>query len=173
PLLLLRELWLDRALLIFFSFSLILQFMLIARQIWQISFFWAFIPLFLCLPFFLFYSQSIASLVSSFKEPDERILSLTSRITHRNRIIYGHTHLPRHEMIGGIEHLNSGTWSPAFKDVECTKAIDQKTCVWIEPKVGSPHREASLMIYEEDGLKPLLRRAHGESVLDLGKQDKR
>lgn len=76
-------------------------------------------------------------------------------------------------MIGGIEHLNSGTWSPAFKDVECTKAIDQKTCVWIEPKVGSPHREASLMIYEEDGLKPLLRRAHGESVLDLGKQDKR
>ena len=165
PMLLLRELWLDRALLLLVSFLLIFQVMLLVRQIYDVSFFWALIPLLLCAPFFLFYSQSISSLVSSYKEPDERILSLTSRIVHLQRIVYGHTHQPRHEMIGAVEHLNSGTWSPAFKDVECTQASDQKTCVWIAPESPGEPRVATLMIYQDGDLRPLLRSASLSSRL--------
>lgn len=149
PLLIARELWLDRAFLVFISFFFIFEAMLLIRQMFHISFFWAFIPLFLFLPFFLFYSKSITSLVSSYKEPDERTLAMAAAITKVNRIVYGHTHQIRHEMIGAVEHLNSGCWSPAFLDVECTRSIDQKTFVWIEPdKAG--HRQAHLLIFKDN-----------------------
>ncbi len=160
PFLILRELWLDRAFLILISFLVIFWIMLLVKQFLDLSFFWAIIPLATLLPFFLFYSNSVTSLVSSFKEPDERILSTASAITKVNRIIYGHTHIIRHEMIGSVEHLNSGCWSPAFKDVECTKALDQKTFVWLEPG-ESNQRFAQLFVY--DGEKSQLAFSGGKS----------
>ncbi|MES3037395.1 MAG: metallophosphoesterase [Bdellovibrionota bacterium] len=133
PLLVFRELWLDRAFIVLIAFFLIYQ-VFSALKIWfGISLFWGFIPLFLFLPFFLFYSKSIQSLVSGYKEPEDRILALTSAITRVNRVVYGHTHKVRHELIGAVEHLNPGCWSPAFLDIECTKPIDQKHYVWICP----------------------------------------
>jgi hypothetical protein len=158
PLLLARELWLDRAFLIFVAFFIIFQMMILVRQIYEVSFFWAFIPLFLCVPFFLFYSQSISSLVSSYKEPDERTLSMASAITKVHRIVYGHTHKIRHEMIGAVEHLNCGTWSPAFLDVECTRSIDQKTFVWLEPN-EKQGRSAALFIFKDGESREVMRRA--------------
>lgn len=133
PFLLARELWLDRAFFIFIAFFLIFEVMVLIRTVFHVSFFWAFIPLFLLLPFFLFYSKSVTSLVSSYKEPDEQVLAMAAAITRVQRIIFGHTHHARHEIIGSVEHLNSGCWSPAFLDVECTKPLDQKTFVWISP----------------------------------------
>lgn len=148
PFLLARELWLDRAFLIGVAFFLIFQLMLFIRQVYDLSFFWAFIPLFFLLPFFLFYSKSITSMVSSYKEPNERIMAMTSAITKVKRIIYGHTHSVRHEMIGSVEHLNSGCWSPAFLDIECTKPVDQKTYIWISPQ-ESGERQAELFKFIE------------------------
>lgn len=147
PFLMARELWLDRAFLIGLGFLVLLQMFVLINQVFSVSFFWMFVPLFLLLPFFLFYSQSIQSLVSSYKEPDDRILATASRITKVQRIVYGHTHIVRHEMIGAVEHLNSGCWSPAFVDVECTRAIDQKTFVWIEP--DAEIRRASVLKFSE------------------------
>ncbi|WP_413569157.1 metallophosphoesterase [Bdellovibrio sp. HCB117] len=144
PTLLARELWLDRAFIVFLAFFLIFQLMVFVRSVYEISFFWAFIPLFLLLPFFLFYSKSITSLVSGYKEPDDRVLSMASAITKAQRIVFGHTHHTRHEIIGSVEHLNSGCWSPAFLDVECTKPLDQKTFVWISPTEGGS-RQAELL----------------------------
>lgn len=148
PFLLARELWLDRAFLIVVGFSLIFELFIFIRQVYDISFFWAFIPLFLMLPFFLFYSKSITSMVSNYKEPNEKILAMASAITHVKRIVYGHTHKVRHEMIGAVEHLNSGCWSPAFLDIECTKPIDQKTYIWISPWEGS-ERQAEVYKFVE------------------------
>ncbi|MBX2988069.1 MAG: metallophosphoesterase [Bdellovibrionaceae bacterium] len=148
PWLLMRELWLDRALLIFAAFVVIFQLFSSIRAVYSISFFWMFIPLFLFLPFFLFYSRSVTSLVSGYKEPDEKILAMASAITRVSRIVFGHTHHARHEMIGAVEHLNSGCWSPAFLDIECTKPIDQKTYVWISPAEGGP-RQAELLQFSE------------------------
>ncbi|MNT43845.1 hypothetical protein D3C72_1803370 [compost metagenome] len=123
---------------------MIFEVMVFIRAVFEVSVFWAFIPLFLLLPFFLFYSKSVTSLVSGYKEPDDRVLAMTSAITKVSRVIYGHTHHPRHEIIGSVEHLNSGCWSPAFLDVECTKPVDQKTFVWISPDAGGV-RQAELM----------------------------
>ena len=74
----------------------------------------------------MFYSRSVVSDVHEFKEPREKILWISSTITKNIQVIYGHTHEVRHEMMGPVEHLNSGTWSPAFKDVECHIAADLK-----------------------------------------------
>jgi UDP-2,3-diacylglucosamine pyrophosphatase LpxH len=146
PFLLARELWLDRAFIIFIAFFLIFQLMTFIRSVYELSFYWAFIPLFLLLPFFLFYSKSITSLVSGYKEPDDRTLAMASAITKAQRIVFGHTHHARHEIIGSVEHLNSGCWSPAFLDVECTKPLDQKTFVWISPQENGG-RQAELFKY--------------------------
>lgn len=148
PTILMRELWLDRAFLILVTFFVIFQIFLFVKTVYAISFFWMFIPLFLFLPFFLFYSRSITSDVIEYKEPSEKILSMASMITKVNRIVYGHTHVVRHEIIGNVEHLNSGTWSPAFLDVECEQPIDQKTFVWIYPG-SNTQREARVFQFKE------------------------
>jgi len=148
PLIIASELWLDRAFLILLAFTGLFQIFLFINNVYSISFFWMFIPLFIFLPFFMFYSKSVSSDVIEFQEPRERILSMASIITKVNRIVYGHTHVVRHENIGGIEHLNSGTWSPAFLDVECEKPIDQKTYVWIFSGEKG-HREAKVFQFKD------------------------
>ena len=142
PILLMKELWLDRAFLLAISLFVLYLVFLQIDQIFDISMWWLFIPLLLFVPFFLFYARSVSSSVSAFKEPQEKILSLAGLITKVSRVVYGHTHIVRHEIVGPIEHLNSGTWSPAFLDVECEKPVGQKTFVWISPAEGG--REAKV-----------------------------
>ena len=155
PILLARELWLDRAFLIILVFIFAFLIISMIQKVFNISFFWMFIPLFLLIPFFIFYSKSIISNVSKYKEPDEKILTMASAITGVNRIVFGHTHQVRHEIIGPVEHLNSGCWSPAFLDVECTKPIDQKTFVWIYPSDSSGIRVASVKKFDEMMIKDM------------------
>lgn len=128
-----RELWLDRAFLILLTLLALLEVFLFIKRVYDISFFWMFIPILLLMPFFLFYSRTIRSNVTQYKEPQDDILAMTGAITKTGRVVYGHTHIVRHEIIGAIEHLNPGSWSPAFLDVECKKPIGQKTFVWIQP----------------------------------------
>jgi len=104
-------------------------------------------------PFFMFYSKSVVSQVKEFKEPSERTLSAQGLIAGVSRIVYGHTHIALHQMIGPIEHLNSGTWSPAFLDVECTKKVGKKSFIWIKP-AQEGNREAELMYFTGNELKP-------------------
>ncbi|MFN8846320.1 MAG: metallophosphoesterase [Bdellovibrionales bacterium] len=148
PFLIARELWLDRAFFILIGSVIIFYIFTFLKALFGISLFWSFIPMMLLLPFFLFYSRSITSLVSSYKEPDDRILAMTAIITKTKRVVYGHTHQPRHEIIGAVEHLNSGTWSPAFADVEYKKPMEQRNFVWISPFEGS--RRAELLKFERN-----------------------
>jgi UDP-2,3-diacylglucosamine pyrophosphatase LpxH len=154
PLLLVRELWLDRAFILLIMVVVVFQLFLLLQPIYPLSFFWFLIPFLVFLPFFMFYSKSVHSGVVAFKEPQERVLALSSMITGVNRIVYGHTHIIRHELIGPVEHLNSGTWSPAFLDVECEKPIGRKTCVLIQPSEKGV-RKARLMQFVEGRLRPV------------------
>ena len=143
PLIIFRELWLDRAFLLLVSLSIIFLTFIFIDNVYDISFFWTLIPISFFLPFFIFYTKSIISDVIETKEPKEKILTMAGLIANVKRIVYGHTHVASHEMIGPVEHLNSGTWSPAFADVECEIAVGQKTYVWIEPDKNGG-RKASL-----------------------------
>jgi UDP-2,3-diacylglucosamine pyrophosphatase LpxH len=148
PISLMKELWLDRALLVVIGFLGVFQLFAFVKLVYDISLFWAFIPLAIFIPFFIFYSKSVTSYVGKYKEPSERILRIATQITRTKRVVYGHTHEYRHEMIGNIEHLNSGCWSPAFLDVECTKPFGKRTFVWIEGEEGV-ERKAYLLEFKE------------------------
>lgn len=158
PLIIAKELWLDRAFLVVIVFLLIIQLFVFIQSVFDISIFWMLIPLSLFFPFFIFYSKSVTSEVLEYKEPNEKILVLTSLIAKVKRVVYGHTHVARHEVIGAVEHLNSGTWSPAFLDVECTQPVGQKTFVWIYPKASSSAtegRDAQLLKFEGGEVGPV------------------
>lgn len=151
PLIIMRELWLDRAFLVVGILVVVLQLFLFFATVKGPSLWWMLLPLLplaAFLPFFIFYSRTVASLVVESKEPKESILATSGHITRTNRIVYGHTHIMRHEVIGPIEHLNSGTWSPAFADVECTKPIGIKTFVWITPN-AEDGRQAQLLTFNK------------------------
>jgi len=149
PFLILQELWLDRAFLFILGLGVVFQLTLLFKQfVYDISFTWALIPLLLLAPFFIFYSQFVYSKVSDYKEPNDRLLLKAARICEVSRIVHGHTHDVRHEQRGSIEYLNSGTWSPAFTNVECTEKIDTKTFVWIRPSDLEGERIASVQIFK-------------------------
>ncbi len=145
PWLIAKELWLDRAFLILAGLTVTFIVVAQLKALFGISFYWIFAPLMLLIPFFLFYARSITSLVSTYKEPDEILFAQQSTVTGVNRIVYGHTHIPRHEFYGSVEHLNSGTWSPGFTDVECTTSSERNNYVWIYPNPEKPDvRKAEL-----------------------------
>ncbi len=153
PVLIARELWLDRAFILLLSLVVIFQIFLFVETVYDTSLFWTFIPILIFAPFFMFYSKSVVSNVSEFKEPYERTLSAQGLIAGVSRVVYGHTHLALHQMIGPIEHLNSGTWSPSFKDVECTQRHGKMTLVWIAPN-QEDGRDAELLYFKDHSLKP-------------------
>lgn len=148
PMLVIKELWLDRAFLFLVSFLFLLQIFFIVDRIFSFSFYWILLVYLLFLPFFVFYSKTITSDVQKVKEPKEKILTLSGLITGVNRVIYGHTHRALHEIIGPVEHLNSGTWSPNFKDVECTIVNSQRNYVLIRKLPHHETRVASLEVWE-------------------------
>lgn len=146
PILIAKELWLDRLFLIVFMFFVFYFAVSTLNDYLGISLFWVFLPLALFLPFFLFYARSVTSLVSEYKEPSEALLSKQAEIAQVKRVIYGHTHIPRHEYYGFVEHLNSGTWSPAFTNVECTESSERNAYIWITPSVEDQSiRKAELL----------------------------
>lgn len=146
PFLIMKELWLDRLFLILVSFVLIYFSVSLLKTYFAISYFWTFIPLIFFVPFFLFYARSVTSLVSQYKQPDEHHLARQAAVAGVKRIIYGHTHVAVHEHYGAVEHLNSGSWSPAFTNVECTEAVERNTYVWIAPSSDEPSiRKAELL----------------------------
>lgn len=148
PVLLLQELWLDRAFLFLVGLAVIFQVFLLIKQVVDISFLWAILPILLLAPFFVFYSKSVISQVSAYKEPNDTLLLNAAKINGVQRIVHGHIHEIRHEMRGAIEYLNSGTWSPAFTDVECREKIDTKTFVWIEPQSANLARKATVQVFQ-------------------------
>ena len=146
PILIMKELWLDRLFLIIVTFIFIYFSVSTLKSYFEISYFWTFVPLIFFVPFFLFYARSVTSLVSQYKQPDEQHLARQSAVTGVKRIVYGHTHTAVHEYYGPVEHLNSGSWSPAFTNVECTETVEKNTYIWIAPmEEDSSLRKAELL----------------------------
>ena len=67
---------------------------------------------------------------------------LAAKIAGVKRVVQGHTHIEKHRWILDVEYLNTGTWSPAFRDVECTERYGRKCFAWIRP--GEAGRTADL-----------------------------
>jgi UDP-2,3-diacylglucosamine pyrophosphatase LpxH len=146
-----RELWLDRVLLfllvVFGSFELLAT----AKVFVGIPTTWGWLGLmFLMFPPFLLYARGVSSDVNQTEAELVRRLPLIARLTGCRRVVIGHTHAERHVVIEGVELLNAGTWSPAFRDVACTEPYGRKCVVRLRPRSDGT-RVASLEAWDGHG----------------------
>jgi UDP-2,3-diacylglucosamine pyrophosphatase LpxH len=155
PIKILRELWLDRVILLLAIFWSSFEFFSLIHSFINISMWWTAGFFFLLMPFLFFYSRSITSEVFTTQEAAYDNAPLTAKIAGVKRIIQGHTHLERHIQIKDVEIINTGTWSPAFLDLACTQSFGKKCFAWIRPDPMSPTRKANLFEWTGSEMKPL------------------
>jgi hypothetical protein len=163
PVKILRELWLDRAILLGLILFGSFQFFTFLNVFIPASWWWLIFPMVLLMPLFIFYATSVQSEVDASQKAAFHLAPLSARITRVKRIIQGHTHLEAHTLAEGVEVLNTGTWSPAFHDVECTQPYGRKCFAWVRPSTSlsepgavSESGERVAELYEWDGVKPIL-----------------
>ncbi len=156
PLKILRELWLDRFLLLFFLFYISIDFATIIAIWLNISFWWFVVFFLMFLPLFVFYARSVDSEVMETQEAAFRMAPLASRLVSVSRLVHGHTHIAMSTMQDGIQVINTGTWSPAFHDVECTQPFGKKYFAWIQPGVNG-ERGAELYEWHPEGFEVVVR----------------
>jgi hypothetical protein len=152
-----RELWLDRFFMVAGAFVAGFWTMSMLNIVWKVSYWWALAIVVLFTPFFIFYFRSVKSKIIVDVKYYEKAVKLGSRITRTKRVVFGHTHEFVHTNFEGVEYLNSGTWSPQFDDVECTKPSCPKTFVWIRPcqpadDQATPERVANVYKWENGDL---------------------
>lgn len=151
PLKIMQELWLDRAFLL--GGILLLSFWIfsVLNLITPVSIYW-FIGIFLLLfPVLIYYAASVKSDVYAFQDKALENIPIAAQITKVNRVIHGHTHRPIHSQVESIEVLNTGTWSPAFKDPQCMEKYSAECFAWIRPTADGQSREAKLLIWKNPG----------------------
>ena len=146
PWLILRELWLDRALIIILLLYLAFQAAGVMNIIFDLSMLWVVLPVVVTLPFFLLYTRSVKPKVKQYKQARLKNLKLAAKIVDVRRIVNGHTHQYAKMHKGGIDFFNAGYWSAPCLNIECTRKEENRTFVWIRP--GSMgEREAVLAIW--------------------------
>jgi hypothetical protein len=151
PIKILRELWLDRVLLLLGVLLFSFEFFVHGRWLLDASMWWLVIPLALLMPFFIFYARSVESELVVFERKAIEAVPMAARLVGVNRVVQGHSHLERHETIGGVDHLNTGTWSFAYHDVECTRPYGRKCFAWLKPSPVQATREAALFEWTARG----------------------
>lgn len=149
PVQILRELWLDRAILfglvVFGSF----QFFAFLHVFARVSIWWFVGTFALLLPAFIWYARSVRSDVAKSQSEAFANASTAARIANVVRVVHGHTHVEKHVQAAGLEYLNTGTWSPAFRDVECREPYGRKCFAWIKPTESV--RVAALYEWKPEG----------------------
>lgn len=128
-----RVLWLDRGLLFLATVYGAGQLMLAVNFVWPISPWWGLAFLGLLFPAFLSYSFRVSP-----QNIEDQLLTkaraeLLHQITGVSNVVFGHTHGPKSEQIGPVTYVNSGFWSPAFKEPTCDTRIGTQTFVWLKP----------------------------------------
>lgn len=152
PLMVARELWLDRAVLFFAVIFGAFQLVLWANWWGQISWAWVLLPLGVLFPLFLSYSFKVRP--ETFAKPliDGNRAEWIARITGVQRAVIGHTHLPELKDIGPLQVCNCGFWSPAFAEPECLHRIGTQTFAWLRP--SGDDRELTLWEWPPGGAAP-------------------
>lgn len=165
PLKIARELWLDR--LAVAAGIVLLSFQVFAFiYIWfPISLAWWVASLFLLIPAMNYYARNIKSEVMAAQEEAMMQAPLIAKISKVNRVIFGHTHRELHAFLEGVEVLNTGTWSPAFKNPECTEAYGKKCIAWIKPsETNSETAQRFSCLYEWEEAVESLKQLNVEKV---------
>lgn len=149
PIKVLQELWLDRAFLLLFILFTSFEAVATVNMFTRISMLWIFVPFAVQAPLFALYAKSVKSDVEKYRNVTVELAPVSAQIVKVSRVIHGHTHVEKYLRSGDVEYVNTGNWSPAFHDVECTKPVGKKCFAWIRPAAGEGGRICGL--YEWTG----------------------
>jgi len=133
PLMVARELWLDRFFLLVGILVISLQAVSTLHLFAGVSGWWMIVLFAVLLPPFVFYTASVDSDVRVVSRNIHKRLALLARITRTDKVVMGHTHDARHERIGDVEYANTGHWAPGFSDMACTQPEGVRGFTWIHP----------------------------------------
>lgn len=148
PMQIVRELWLDRAFLVLVIFFGSIQVISFVKLFYDISLWWILFLLVVILPFFIFYAKNVSSDMQKVQKLILGRVPISAQVTKVSRVVHGHTHIDVHTELEGVEYLNTGTWSPAYYDMECTQPYGRKIFAWIKPKSKGEARIAGLYVWE-------------------------
>jgi len=146
-----RELWLDRALLLMLAAALSFQAISTLNVFVNISVWWMALAFAILLPPVLFYARTVNSDINNMERVIHRQLPLVARAAGVRRVVLGHTHRERHIGIEGVELINTGTWSPAYHDIECKQPYGRKCFAWIKPDPAGDGRVSELREWKDPG----------------------
>ncbi len=146
-----QELWLDRALVLALAALVSFQLYSAVNVAVSISIWWWVAGFALLLPGVLYYASSVQSDILNTERSIHRRVATVAQAAGVRRVVLGHTHRERHTGIGGVELLNTGTWSPAYNDVECTEPYGRKCFAWIKPDPAGEARIAELRVWKDPG----------------------
>ncbi len=166
PIKILRELWLDRAILLGMIFFVSFQFFSLLNVFSRASSFWLVLPMIFLIPAFILYAKNVESEVEDTQRAAFKMAPLSAQIARVKRIVQGHTHHEEHRLNGGVEVLNTGTWSAAYHDVECTQPYGRKCFAWIR-QVRKGERVANLYEWANGKAILVLPDGHQQSGLDF------
>jgi UDP-2,3-diacylglucosamine pyrophosphatase LpxH len=151
PWMIIRELWLDRALFFIGLVWISVQGFAFLNVFVSLRVWWMLVPLILLMPLFIFYARSVHSDVDKAERHALEAAEPLCSIAGVERMIFGHTHHALHREQNGVEVINTGSWSPAFEDVQCTKPYGTKRFACIRPRKDGAGREAHLLEWNDVG----------------------
>ena len=127
----LREFWVDRIALSALTVALAAVFFAFARGPLMVGA--AIAP-----ALFVTYELSVPKL--GLETVWRRVQSAARRVArvHRARaVIFGHTHRPEGVWADGVFYGNTGSWSAAYEDLECTRPLtEERPLVWLRSESG-------------------------------------
>lgn len=155
PLQILQELWLDRAILLGLVVFVSFQIFSFTNVFITVSLWWFIVPLLLLVPIPIFYARTVQSDVLKSQAAALTAAPMAAKLVGVSRVIHGHTHREMHFKQVGLEYLNTGTWSPAFHDVECTQLYGRKCFAWIKGGPSGAARVAGLFEWKDGAALPI------------------
>lgn len=145
-----RELWLDRAALLLLLVAVVFQVESALHWLGGASPWWSFAIFVTLLPLYFIYARSCRSEVGNTEANIHARIGELARIAKVSRVVMGHTHRAGRRDIEGVPYLNTGHWSSAYDDVECTIPVGTNGFAWIHPG-ATDTREIELRAFDGAG----------------------
>ena len=68
----------------------------------------------------------------------QRVARRVARVHRARAVVFGHTHKPEGVWEDGVFYGNTGSWSPAYKDIACREPLsDARPVVWLKSDGGA------------------------------------
>jgi UDP-2,3-diacylglucosamine pyrophosphatase LpxH len=82
----------------------------------------------------------------------DRAARCVAKVHRASAVVFGHTHHPQGAWESGVFFGNTGSWSAAFRDLECTQPLfDERPLVWLTSGFEDGELRGGLVTWKAEG----------------------